>query len=249
MNADEDGVSEVGALARLGLKLAFGERGVHLAEYLDDRRIRRSSARIEKLGDWAMEDGVDTNDILELVAEDDEAAEVVESIVQIAARSRYEPKLRYLAKCLSNFVKGNAGASPDITFAKVAAVAELDAVHVQAMHGIRAAQTAAARRTRQPERVNPATVFVSRSDIEGTRRESPLQTVFDPVIATLLRTGLVESETDVDVDVQINLDVKGEAAEAIPFASTTITYRMTPLGHEVLAALEGDLHSQFDVPS
>jgi len=236
-------VSDGGALVRLGLKVALGARGEYIAEYLDERRAKRMSARLARLGDLVTEEGVSLDDLLDRVQADDEAAEFVEKVIDVAARARYEPKLRYLARCLANGITTSDDAIPDMAWAKIEAVRDLEAVHVRLLHDLRSAQdrraTALSRQQLIPsDRPLPSVAeFVL---IEDKRRGGhgglPAST-FHVVMAVLLRSGLVASKHDVEVEVEIDLDVKAESADASPNTSTTIMYRTTELGIEVLSEL------------
>ena len=88
--------SEGEALVRLGLKFLLGPRGEYIAEYLDDRRRRRVSERIAELGRHAEEAGASVYAVVERLHEDDETAEYLEEIIEVAAGTRYARTLQYL---------------------------------------------------------------------------------------------------------------------------------------------------------
>lgn len=247
-----DDLSDVAALARLGLKLGFGRRGEYIAEFLDDRRMRRLAGRVEALGNAVEAAGLDLEDLAKRVEANDETAELLERIVEVAARSRYGPKVRYLARCLVNFANGTDDATPDMTFAKVAAVADLEAIHVQLLHRVRSQQQQRAEDSSHYDFVAASKLLVTRRDLASADAGSndgrmPLS-AFQPVMATLTRHGLVEAVTDVEVEVDIHLDISDEIADASPSSSTTTGYRLTELGTEVLNVLEDPNMARADAP-
>jgi hypothetical protein len=233
--------SESGALVRLGMKIALGKRGEYLAEYLDDRRMRRVSHRLARLGEWAQTAGASVDDVVQRVESDDEAAEVIEHIVEVAVGSRYEPKLRYLARCLANFINGGDAASPDLTFAKVSAIEDLEAIHVRLLYGVKHAQDQREASVPRGAFVHASVLQVVEADLverDGFTSGGIPPSSFDAVMAVLTRTGLVAAQAEIDVEVEVDLDAEGGVAETSPSASTRMVYRVTGLGLEVLDALE-----------
>lgn len=236
--------SQAGALVRLGLKLALGKRGEYLAEYLDQQGSRRVVRRLQQLGEMAERRGLSGEKLLERVQGNDDAAEFVEEVVDVAGRARYEPKLRYLARCLATALASSDDAIPDMAWAKLQAVRDLDSMHVRLLHAVkstqdRRAEAAARRQLFQTKRMRalPAGEGVL---VENERRSGPgglPESSFHAVMAVLVRNGLVATEQDVEVEVDVELDIDNAEASASPSTVAETMYRVTGLGLELLEDL------------
>src|SRR4051794_32901364 len=101
VNEQAENASETTALVRLGLKMTLGTRGEYLSEYLDERAIRRKARRLEILGEAATQAGLSSTEMFDRIEVDDDAAELLGDVLQSAQSARYEPKLRYLGRCLA----------------------------------------------------------------------------------------------------------------------------------------------------
>jgi len=232
--------SEGAALVRLGLKLGLGERGEYLAEYLDQRRVRRVAIRLKQLGEMAEGEGLSAEALLERVQENDDAAEFVDEVVDVASRARYEPTLKYLARCLATALAFGEDAVLDMDWVKLRAVRDVESVHVCLLHMVKATQDrrAAAVSRRQlfktePEPQRPA----AESDLVEIERRSAgglPESCFHAVMAVLIRNGLVATEQDVDVEVEVELDIELAEANASPSTAAETRYRVTGLGLELL---------------
>lgn len=239
-DAQGDQPSELGALVRLGLKVVLDQRGVYIADYLDDRRVRRATARINELG--ALLDGEDltVDELTSRVESDDQASEFFEDVLEVAARTRYAPKLRYLARCLSNALKTKDGAIPDMTWLRMAAVRDLEAIHIRLLDVIRVAQHEPRGPVPESVALDPDSTPVEEYLITRQSAASGLvldETTLQTVMALLIRHGLVAHDTHVEVQMEIDLSVGDNSAFAEPDTDVVSTYKVTALGIEILEAI------------
>lgn len=235
--------SQGGALVRLGLKLALGKRGEYLAEYLEQQSSQRIVRRLKRLGEMAEDQGLSSETLFERVRKSDDAAEYVDEVVDMASRARYQPKLKYLAKCLAAALATADDAIPDMAWAKIQAVRDLDSMHVRLLHAVKSTQErrseAAARRQlfhTEPMRSLPAGESVL-IEHKGRGTAALPTSSFHAIMAVLVRNGLVATEQDVAVDVDVELDIDNAEASASPSTVAETMYRVTGLGLELLEDL------------
>ncbi|MCE9622310.1 MAG: hypothetical protein K8R99_08205 [Actinomycetia bacterium] len=190
------------------------------------------------MSDFATVIGVDTDALIDQIEHDDGAAEFFERVVGIAAKSRHEPKLRYLARCLANFINTADDAAPDMSWARVEAVEDMEAIHLRLLHQVRAAQN------RREEEAQAWLSGGAASDlpiaeatlIEDRRRDRkglPAGS-FQPIMAVLIRSGLVVGKLSVEVDLDVSIDLQDGSMDGSPEVRSEMMYRVTPLGLEVL---------------
>lgn len=230
--------SEGAALVRLGIKLVGGKRGEYLSEYLDNRRVRRIAERVEKLGDAIEGEGVSLDELAAAVEEDDAAAELLEAAVNASTTSRFDEKIAYLGRCLAHAVATDDRATTDLAWARIAAVRDLEVIHVRLLHQLKSTADRRANGNPQAFVRNPHTVPLG-ALVKSSRNPSgmPIST-FHTVMAVLIRNGLVSSDVDVSVEVEVYVTEGEESAHAEPDVDTETDYRLTALGLEIFEALE-----------
>lgn len=233
--------SEARALARLGLKVAFGDRGVHVSDYLEERRQRRIAQRLNVVAESVAESGVSPNALLERVEEDDDVAELLEEVLTAARGARYQPKLQYLGRCLAAALTTRDDAAIDTTRMRVFAVRELESVHVRLLVEVRQTQDRIAAAA-------PRLAFVHDATDRGASERALVEDAkrgrggfpaahFQAAMAVLVRNGLVAVEQEVEVELEIELDSEEQTADGTPSATSRPVYRMTGLGREILDEL------------
>ena len=113
------------ALTQLGIKVLFSKRGEYLSDYLEGRRRERVKRRLSAVGRAAEDAGLSLDTVVERIEHDDEAAELLEEVIETARNSRYEPKLRYLGRCLAAALRADDDAVLDTTWMKLTAIKDL----------------------------------------------------------------------------------------------------------------------------
>jgi hypothetical protein len=244
-----EGPSNRFALAQLGLKLVLNKRGEYLSDYLEARRRERESRRISAVGRAAAGAGLPLDSLVERIENDDDAAELLEEVIETARSSRYEAKLAYLGRCLAAALQGNDDAAFDTTWMKLAAVKDLESAHVKLLHAIRMAERPGSQprfRTGPPgATLFPVSEYALIENPSRGRRGFPAST-FHALMAILVRNGLVILDQDVDVEIDIELDADAKAAEGSPSATSTTTYRLSALGVDVLDDLLSGKPDELD---
>jgi hypothetical protein len=245
MDDQPPATSESASLVRLGLKMSLGKRGEYLSDYLDERSLRRRSRRLEILGEAAENAGLSSEELFVRINSDDDAAELLESVLSSAQRSRYEPKLKYLGRCLATALNSTDDAALDTAWIKVAAIEQMEAAHVRLLNATRGAQQK--RLDRYPrlgspteERLPPVGqgALVPRT----TQKGAITAATFHSLMAVLIASGLVSTEQEVDVTVDIEIDTDDQTAEGNPSATSNTLYSVTPLGIELLDELATVTH-------
>lgn len=244
-----------GDIVRLGLKVGFAKRGEYLVEFLDDRKRARHERRLGQLGESAEAAGLDPENLIDRVENNDLAQELLEDIFAVAQESRSEIKLKYLGRCLAAALAGD-DAAIDIGFMKVAAVRDLEAPHIRLL----ALLEQAAKMSLHVDEsttdnwdalISHIAVHRRRLTRAGKDEEGFDKTVFDSVMATLVRTGLVAESPVVDVDVDttvtenrgVHIDYDAESDVTV---DADTTYRVTLLGLDLLSEARAVTASDTD---
>ena len=237
------------ALVSLALKLGLGKRGEYLAEYLEIQRSQRTSHRLTILGEAAADAGLSADVLLQRVTNDDDAAELLDQVIDTAKASRYEPKVAYLGRCLAAAIATEDAPAIDTAWLRIGAVTDLDAIHVRLLHGIRGAQI-----QRADER--PRLPSLETSDIPVTEKAItdvsglglPGTSAFHTVMAALIRNGLVAVAQAVDLDVELDIDFDDQTFDGDQSATSSTVYVLTLLGLEVLDELYASGQSDHTRP-
>lgn len=216
--------------AKLGLEVMFGARGSSVARYLDKRREDRHRERLSRLAGATHDAGLDDEQLVDRLQEDDPLQELFERVATAASSSRYDEKIDYLGKVLAAAVAGTSAARLDDAWMRVRAVEELEPLHVQVLWLI--------------WNLQPGDSGVSRDRVvRGAREHGFDSALFEAGVGLLRHHGLLDDifELDLSIDVTIEEPERGQMpteASAETFGSEVDTaWRLTQLGTEVLGAL------------
>lgn len=227
---------------RLGLKVVGGARGAAIAEAVDIRRTARRSRRVEVLKEGLDATGADGQVIADRIEADDAAQELFEEAVRTSASSRYDAKIRYLGRCLANALSSDDDAAIDLAHLRMEAVERVEAAHGLLLALVSHIQA----QGWQEGALESQLVMDERVDQPGLLRKRSYRwrqfdrASFEPLMATLVRAGLVDVRPDYDLQVEIELSgdsVEDASVETQPSLDAEDRYALTALGREVLEAL------------
>ena len=122
--------------ARLAMSVSLGPRGESLARYIDFQRTARRERRTALLAEEVLSGEATRDHLEERLRSSPDFAELFEEIVEEALVTRYDTKIRFLARALRHALLTADDAAIDLSRARLRAVADLDSAHVRLMECI-----------------------------------------------------------------------------------------------------------------
>lgn len=123
--------SEALEITKLAMTFVLGPRGTAIGTYIDERRADRLRKRVARLGEAAAQAGMQPADLLREIEAGDDVQELLEDVLAVAGRSRYDSKIDYLGRVLANAIKGTDDARLDTARLRLRAVDDLEPMHVE----------------------------------------------------------------------------------------------------------------------